>query len=154
MNLRSLCAALALGLCLAGRASAQKPDPAAAKQQIEQVLAEQARAWNGGDLEHFMDGYARTPDLRFATGGTVTYGWQETLDRYKERYPDRAAMGTLTFSELDTTVLAADAAVVFGRWRLQTVRGEPHGLFTLLFRRTDAGWRIVADHTSIDPHGG
>ena len=138
----------------AGSASAQKPDSGAAKQQIEQVLAGQAKAWNDGDIEHFMDGYAKTPDLRFATGGTVTRGWQETLDRYKERYPDRAAMGTLTFSDLDTTVLSSDAAVVFGRWRLKTSRGEPNGLFTLLFRRTDAGWRIVADHTSIAATGG
>ena len=154
MNFRSLFAAFVLGLCLAGRASAQKPDPAAAKPQIEQVLTDQAKAWNGGDIEHFMDGYAKTPDLRFAAGGTVTRGWQETLDRYKERYPDRAAMGTLTFSDLDTTVLAPDAAVVFGRWRLKTARGEPNGLFTLLFRRTDAGWRIVADHTSMALAGG
>ena len=153
MNFRSLFAALVLGLGLAGRLSAQPPDPAAAKQQIEQVLAEQAKAWNGGDIEHFMDGYAKTPDLRFATDGTVTRGWQETLDRYKARYPDRAAMGTLTFSDLDTTVLAPDAAVVFGRWRLKTARGEPEGLFTLLFRRSDAGWRIVADHTSMASAG-
>ena len=57
-------------------------------------------------------------------------------------------MGTLVFSDLDTTVVAPDAAVVFGHWRLKNVKAEPHGLFTLLFRKTDAGWLIVADHTS------
>ena len=87
MNFRGLF--IIAGLCLgfAGQAFAQKPDPATAKQQIEQVLADQAQAWNRGDVESFMDGYARTPDLRFATGGTVTRGWRETLDRYKQRYP-------------------------------------------------------------------
>ena len=95
-----------------------------------------------------MAGYAKTPALRFASGGAITYGWQETLDRYEQHYPDRAAMGTLTFSDLDITVLAPDAALVFGRWRLKTEQGEPNGLFTLLFRKSDAGWRIVADHTS------
>ena len=148
MNFRRLFVTAGLCLGFAGQAFAQKPDPVEAKQQIEQVLADQAKAWNGGDIERFMEGYAKTPDLRFATGGTVTRGWQETLDRYKQRYPDRAAMGTLTFSDLDTAVLSPEAAVVFGRWRLKTLRGEPNGLFTLLFRRTDAGWRIVADHTS------
>ena len=78
----------------------------------------------------------------------MTYGWQETLDRYKQRYPDRAAMGALTFSDLDTTVLSPEAALVFGRWRLKTERGEPNGLFTLLFRKQAGCWRIVADHTS------
>ena len=95
-----------------------------------------------------MQGYARIPTLRFASGGTVTYGWQQTLDRYKQRYPDRAAMGTLVFSDLDITILSPDCALVFGRWRLKTEKGEPNGLFTLLWRKTEAGWRIVADHTS------
>ena len=116
--------------------------------QIERVLADQAAAWNRGDIDAFMEGYAKTPSLRFASGGGVTYGWQQTLDRYKQRYPDRAAMGTLTFSDLDVTPLPPDAALVFGRWRLQTEKGAPDGLFTLLFRRTGDGWRIVADHTS------
>ena len=119
-----------------------------AEASVKQVLADQAAAWNRGDIDAFMEGYAKSPELRFASGGTVTKGWQETLERYKQRYADRAAMGTLTFSELDVTVLAPDAALVFGRWRLQNDKGEPNGLFTLLFRKTDAGWRIVADHTS------
>ena len=106
MNFRRLLAMAGLCLCLAGRASAQEAPPTTAKQEIEQVLADQAKAWNSGDIDRFMDGYARTPDLRFATGGTVTRGWQQTLDRYKQRYPDRAAMGVLTFSELDTAVFS------------------------------------------------
>ena len=118
------------------------------KAQIEQVLKTQADAWNAGNIEAFMAGYAKEPSLRFASGGSVTYGWQETLERYKQHYPDRAAMGTLTFSDLDTTVLSAEAAVVFGRWRLKTDQGEPKGLFTLLFRKREGNWRIVADHTS------
>ncbi len=116
--------------------------------QIRQVLADQAVAWNHGDIDAFMEGYAKIPELRFASGAAVTKGWHETLARYKKRYPDTAAMGTLTFSDLDVTVLSTDSALVFGRWRLQNDRGEPNGLFTLLFRKTDAGWRIVADHTS------
>ena len=116
--------------------------------KIRQVLADQAAAWCRGDIDGFMEGYAKAPDLRFASGDTVTRGWQETLARYKEHYPERAEMGALTFADLEVTTLAPDAALVFGRWRLHTARGEPHGLFTLLFRKTDAGWRIVADHTS------
>lgn len=117
---------------------------------IRAVLAAQVAAWNAGDVDNFMGGYTRRPELRFASGGEVTRGWQETLDRYRRRYPDRAAMGTLEFSDLEIDVLAGDAAVVFGRWRLHRVDGsEPAGLFTLLWRReADGRWRIVADHTS------
>ena len=116
--------------------------------KIRQVLDDQAAAWCRGDIEGFMEGYAKTPELRFASGDNVTRGWQETLARYKEHYAERAEMGALTFADLEVTPLAPDAALVFGHWRLHTARGEPHGLFTLLFRKTAAGWRIVTDHTS------
>lgn len=127
-----------------------RADDAPAESAIRAVLTAQAAAWNAGDIDGFMAGYARTPELRFASGGEVTRGWQETLDRYRHRYPDRAAMGTLVFSDLEVSVLAPDAAVVFGRWRLRTAPGsEPSGLFTLVWRRAlDGSWRIVADHTS------
>lgn len=114
---------------------------------LKTVLAGEAW-WNEGSIEGYMETYWKSPDLRFAGGGTVTYGWQETLDRYLERYPDRAAMGRLVFTDLDITVLTNDAALVFGAWRLERGDDQPHGLFTLLLRRFDEGWRIVADHTS------
>ena len=115
------------------------------------MLTDQTTAWNKGDIDAFMNGYSKTDTLRFASGDTITYGWQDTLDRYKQRYPDRTSMGTLSFSDLDTMVLASDAAIVFGRWHLKTDHGEPHGLFTLLFRKSGQNWRIVADHTSAAP---
>ena len=141
--------ALLLAFILSGvPARAQNQDEADTRQQIERVLSDQAAAWNKGDIDAFMDGYARVATLRFASGDTVTYGWQATLARYKQRYPDRAAMGTLSFTDLDTAILAPDAAVVFGRWHLKNDQGEPHGLFTLMFRKSGNDWRIVADHTS------
>ena len=65
-----------------------------------------------------------------------------------ERYPDRAAMGRLVFSDLDIRVLSDDAALAFGAWRLERDNDKPHGLFTLQRRRLEEGWRIVHDHTS------
>ena len=137
-------------LCLLPATASVRAEERAEK-AIRAVLDAQSAAWNAGDVEAFMDGYDRSPALRFASGGDVTRGWQETLDRYRRRYPDRAAMGTLTFSDLEINVLATDAAVAFGRWRLRTATGaEPSGLFTLLWRLEPGGkWRIVADHTSV-----
>jgi ketosteroid isomerase-like protein len=148
MNLSRGFVALLLYICFVPLLAAQDVPATATKNAIEQVLGAQAEAWNRGDIDGFMEGYAKIPDLRFASGGRVTYGWQQTLENYKKRYPDRAAMGILTFSDLDITLLSPDSALVFGRWRLKTDKGEPNGLFTLLWRKTDAGWRIVADHTS------
>ena len=60
-------------------------------------------------------------------------------------------MGTLSFSDLQVEVLGPDAALVRGRFQLVMPDGkQPHGLFTLIFRKFHEGWRIVHDHTCAD----
>ena len=115
---------------------------------IKAVLTMQQAAWNRGDIDGFMAGYVQSDDLRFASGGTITYGWQTTLEHYRQHYPDQATMGTLAFSDLVVTVLAPNAALVFGKWELTRASDKPHGLFTLTLKKTAAGWRIFQDHTS------
>jgi ketosteroid isomerase-like protein len=115
---------------------------------IRAVLDTQAAAWNRGDIGAYMDGYDRSPDTVFVSGDRLTRGWQTVLERYQKAYDTREKMGTLTFSDLEITILSKDAALVLGRWHLQRAQDEPHGRFTLLFRKTKAGWKIVHDHTS------
>ena len=117
-------------------------------QDIKSVLSAQAEAWNKGDIEDYMAGYQESDSLRFASGGNVSYGWETTMNRYKKGYPDIATMGTLVFSDIDIRIISDDAALVFGKWELERDADHPWGLFTLLFRKTDKGWRIVHDHTS------
>jgi len=45
-------------------------------------------------------------------------------------------------------MLSPDAAIVLGRWALKRTSDQPHGRFTLIFKRLPEGWRIVHDHTS------
>jgi ketosteroid isomerase-like protein len=115
---------------------------------VRAVLDRQAAAWNAGDLDGFMDGYWRSEKTRFASGGNVSLGWQTVLDRYRARYRDRAAMGTLHFTDVQVSPLARDTALAYGRWQLQRMHDAPWGLFTLILRKTADGWRIVHDHTS------
>jgi ketosteroid isomerase-like protein len=128
------------------------PDKSAADikaaEAIKAVLDAQVAAWNRGDLENYMDGYDRSTNTEFVGGDTITRGWQTVLDRYRKNYSSREKMGVLTFSDLETNILSKDAALVFGRWHLKRAGDEPHGTFTLLFRKTKAGWRIVHDHSS------
>ncbi|MDX6305070.1 MAG: hypothetical protein QOI77_2039, partial [Blastocatellia bacterium] len=112
------------------------------------VINAQAAAWNRGDLEGYMDGYDRSPNTEFVGGDTITRGWQTVLDRYRKNYSSREKMGALTFSDLQITILSKDAALVLGRWHLKRANDDPHGTFSLLFRKTKAGWRIVHDHSS------
>jgi uncharacterized protein (TIGR02246 family) len=115
---------------------------------VRAVIDAQRDAWNRGDIEGYMDGYARSPATVFVSGDRVTHGWQTVLDHYKKSYDSREKMGTLTFSDLEITPIANDAAIGVGSWRLQRANDEPHGKFTLIFRKTKQGWRIVHDHTS------
>jgi ketosteroid isomerase-like protein len=78
----------------------------------------------------------------------VMRAWETVRERYHKKYSDRAKMGILTFSDLEITPLAPDAAVVLGRWQLKRAGDHPEGRFTLIFRLTNDGWRIVQDHTS------
>ena len=115
---------------------------------VRAVLDAQRDAWNRGDIAGYMDGYARSPDITFISGDSITRGWQTVHDRYQKNYDSREKMGTLTFSDLETTVYSNNLAVMIGRWHLQRAKDAPHGRFTVIFRRSKQGWRIVHDHTS------
>ena len=115
---------------------------------VRAVLESQAAAWNRGDIEGYMEGYAKEDATEFVSGDTVMRGWQAVLERYKARYDTRAKMGTLAFSELEIKPLSEYYIMASGRWQLTRDVDTPHGRFTLIFRRTTAGWRIIHDHTS------
>ncbi|HYH86454.1 MAG TPA: nuclear transport factor 2 family protein [Pyrinomonadaceae bacterium] len=115
---------------------------------VRAVIETQAEAWNRGDIEGYMAGYAKEDNTTFVSGDTITRGWQTVYERYKSRYDTRAKMGTLGFSELEIKPLSEFYMMATGRWQLTRDADTPHGRFTLIFRRTMAGWRIVHDHTS------
>ena len=118
------------------------------RKQILRVLETQRLAWNGGDLEAYMQGYWKSDSLLFVGSRGPTYGWQQTLDNYKKSYPDKAAMGILTFGIKKVEFLSNDAALVLGSWSLQRSKDRPNGYFTLIFRKIKGNWKLTADHSS------
>jgi uncharacterized protein (TIGR02246 family) len=139
----------AVTICiLISMSSAQTPSENKTIAAIRAVIEAQRDAWNKGDIEGYMDGYERSDNTVFVSGDTVTHGWKTVLERYKKGYDTREKMGQLTFSDLEFTILGKDSAAVVGRWLLKRASDEPHGRFTLIFKRTKQGWRIIHDHTS------
>ena len=122
---------------------AQSTDEAA----IRKVLGAQEIAWNSGNIENFMKGYWFSDSLIFI-GKSITYGWQKTLDRYKKGYPDTAAMGKLSYDLLEFKPLSPWYYFVVGKWHLQRSIGDIGGYFTLLFKKINEQWFIIADHSS------
>jgi ketosteroid isomerase-like protein len=148
--MKSLCL-LGLVTLLAGMTLAQsvKPDNTPVDTAVRAVLQSQVDAWNHHNLEGFMAGYWNSPDLTFFSGTTETQGWESTLERYRRSYQaEGRAMGTLSFTDLNVEPLGADFALTRGKFQLIMPDGkEPHGVFTLVFRRFPEGWRIIHDHT-------
>ena len=118
---------------------------------IMAVLTTQQNDWNKGDIPGFMAGYWNSSELTFAGTRGFTRGWQPVMERYEKNYADKAAMGTLDFSELEVRQLGPNAALVLGKWHLQRQVGDIGGIFTLVLQRFPEGWRIVHDHTTQSP---
>jgi uncharacterized protein (TIGR02246 family) len=118
------------------------------REAINSVLSAQQTAWNRGDVDAFLVGYWRSPELTFSGSSGVARGWDGVLARYKKNYPNRAAMGQLTFSDLEFRFLGPDAALVLGLWHLKREKDDVGGVFTLVWQRLPDGWKIIHDHTS------
>ena len=117
---------------------------------IRKVLDEQVAAWNRGDLDTFMIGYDNSPQTAFI-GSSIQHGWENVRKNYHERYPSTEKMGKLDFNGIEVNMLGTEYANVVGHFHLARTAqggGEAKGIFTLLFHKTAAGWRIIQDHTS------
>ena len=133
-------------ICLLSlQVKAQKIDD---KQAILNLLENQRPDWNKGDVEAYMQGYWKSDSLLFVGKSGPTYGWQKTLDNYKKGYPDKAAMGFLTFGIKKVELLTKDRAFVLGSWNVKQEKNELKGYFTLLLRKINGAWKVVVDHSS------
>ena len=103
--------------------------------------------WNNGDIPGFMQYYWKHDSLKFIGSKGITYGWQSTLDNYLNAYPNKEAMGILTFNIVDSKALSKTSIYVVGKWHLQKEKAAG-GYFTLLWKKINNKWVIVADHTS------
>lgn len=133
---------------LAATANAHAPDDPA--QAVRLLLEAQQADWNRGDLDAFLGGYWNSPDVVFQSGGERFKGFETLKARFQKRYKSEgAAMGELTFSDIEIETLADNAALARGRWSLRMPDGKtPGGLFTVVVKKRPEGWRIVHDHTS------
>jgi ketosteroid isomerase-like protein len=119
---------------------------------VKAVLDAQATAWNKGDLDGYMNGYAKVEWLVFTSGGNVRRGWQETYDTFHKKYAQNpAAMGNLVFEILSIDSAGADGAVVLGNWILTNSPSDGRGVFSVILERRPDGWKVIHDHTSSAP---
>jgi uncharacterized protein (TIGR02246 family) len=119
--------------------------------EVRALLKNSEAAWNRGDLPAFASYYEDSPETTFIGREVTRGGTQAILERYRRNYPNRDAMGELSFSELEVRTLAADVALATGKFELKrtvAAGGDTSGRFTLILRKSAAGWKIIHDHTS------
>jgi len=112
---------------------------------IRKVLDDQRLAWNAHDLEGFMEGYWKSDDLKFYGSNGVTYGWNNTLERYRKAYPSKDHTGTLTFVINDISGIENGSYYVMGEYHLQRKVGDANGIFMIIFKKINGQWKIIAD---------
>jgi hypothetical protein len=148
INPKTMKPAIVVAICLMGFTSCF-PTPTAredAAATIRATLLQQQADWNEGNIESFMDGYWKSDSLQFV-GKAITQGWQATLERYQKTYPDRAAMGQLTFDLWQIVPVDAGTYLVTGKYTLVRANDQPTGQFTLLVKKKNGKWVVVYDHT-------
>lgn len=118
------------------------------RKEIYQALEDQRIAWNKGDLEGYMNGYWKSDSLKFIGKRGVQYGWRSTLENYRKSYPDKEAMGNLTFEVISLESTGINSAFMIGEWKLVYPDKTVEGHFTLLYRKIKGKWIVVADHSS------
>lgn len=118
------------------------------EQAIRTILNNQINHWNKGDIEHFMQGYWENDSLVFVGKKGPVYGYQKTLQNYKTGYPNQDYMGVLSFDIISVQPLGKQYYFVIGKFHLDRKVGNAEGHFTLLFKKMNGVWKIIADHSS------
>lgn len=118
------------------------------KEEIMTTFIETQDAWNTGNLEGFMKGYWKSEKLVFTGVGGPTYGYNATLLRYKQSYPDTETMGMLKFTVKDLYKIDSKTVIMIGKYYLSRSIGDMVGHYTLVWQRIDNNWLIISDHSS------
>jgi hypothetical protein len=136
----------ALGLLLL--ALAAHASPKSDRAAILGTIGRMEAAWNRGDFRGYMAGF-KNPDVIFISGGKFQDGWQGTLDHYVRDYGGSAERrGKLHFYNMKIDLLAPDAAMLIGQYRLDRGARVTEGVNTRLFRKVHGKWLITMNHVS------
>ena len=145
---------VAIGVVAACSARAPSPalNPAEATATAVVFLRASSEAWNRGDLEAFVDDYARDSTTTFVAGGRVQYGWDWIHDNYYTHWWDLGSeRDSLRFEDVAARSLGSDYLLTTARFVL--FRGDSvtaSGPFTLLMQRIEGEWKIIHDQTGND----
>jgi uncharacterized protein (TIGR02246 family) len=126
--------------------SVSKPDA----QLIYDLMLKMLDRWNAHDIEGYLEVYWNSPELLIVVDSEQFIGWQQLHDSYLNGYPDRNAMGFIEPGRIQVKLLKPDLALALTWWSISfpTSKQKVVGNTTMNVQKFDAGWRVIAAHTS------
>jgi uncharacterized protein (TIGR02246 family) len=147
-NLRSLLIVLTVAIATSNTPHANAASEEAEKEAILALITRMEAAWNRGDFQGYMEGFAN-PDVIFVSRGQFQKDWQGTLDHYIRDYgASEATRGRLRFFNIRIEMLAPDTAQLISRYQLDRPQNPQDGINTRLMRKRGDQWVIALNHVS------
>lgn len=129
--------------CL-GKAQETKSNTQLVKDSLNQFVI----SWNEGNIDDALEIYKKSSETQLISESVIK-GYAQIVKFWKESYPEKEDMGTMTFSNIEVKQLSNRYAMAVGKWNLTNVKNQTGGIFTVLFEKTDRGeWKAVVDHTT------
>jgi ketosteroid isomerase-like protein len=117
---------------------------------VVKIVLAQESAWNKGDLDGFLAGFKDAPDTQAVLGNRAV-GMAEIHNAFHNNYPNREAMGLLSYSDVEARMLGENFALATGKYHLDRSKkygGPADGTFTEVMEKTPKGWQIIFDETT------
>lgn len=115
--------------------------------EVKKSLNQFVESWNQGDMNAALDIYKNSPQSSLISSSVIK-GYAEIEKFWKTNYPNKDEMGKMAFSDIDVKLLSPKYAMAIGQWTLKGTKNDTGGIFTVLFEKTDKGWKSVVDHTT------
>ena len=141
---------------LAVNTSATEPSVGSDESQLRQIILAIRHGWESGDGSPFYQYLLDRDGVRFIENGGQYTGVKDLVEQHVE--PEGVVFEGLRiiFSNVETHVEGDFAWAIVDVTAIATVRRDGkrihnHGYETFLFRRVEAGWKVLHTHSSTRP---
>jgi|GEM_PF-2039396 hypothetical protein len=110
------------------------------------ILEKQESDWNQGNMKGFLSAYWDSDTLRFVSVRGIHYGKERLQNHLKTTFPDTASMGTLSYDVVHIDLIGDNDALLTGKWLRKNDKKFRGGYFSILLRKLQGKWQIVAEH--------
>ncbi len=124
-----------------------KADPVA---EVKAALDAQVAAWNSGEVENINSVYYDSPEMLWVNRTGIRKGSAPVRASYRRASASRSpAAGVYSYEPLHVERLSPNCVYFVMKWKYeQPGRNAMNGVTSLIWRKINRKWVIVAEHAS------